>query len=265
MTCSNAIVVARKGTIAGADTWADIAAACARLAWLRTPAARVARDTFVAACSPMLDPIEIGRSHRSSGSATWVVNLHRHRWQDLAWLRWRQGRRPQCPLLLVSAWASETRLTPGRLPSRLEVQRDHGGPPCCWSCRGSSVARSPSTRWAAKRTSPPRSSRAAATTCWHSRAITKVCAAVNETFTAALEADVLADSGMSRHVTTETNRDVVHTAKRRGRRRLQVAARRRRLARLGYADRWCCDGHPSRSAASCADRCPHQPATETVP
>ena len=203
------VVVALCGTIAGADTWADIERfGNERLAWLRTflrlEAGIASHDTFgrvfalldpaglVACIQQWLDDVgrEIGKHIAIDGKTL------RGSFDKAA------GRNP---LHLVSAWASEARLTLGQIavdsksneitaiPLLLELLDLNGATVtidamgCQKEIAAQIVASGGDYVLALKGNHE------------------QLHDAVNETFTAALEADA-PPPGMHRHVTVETNR-----------------------------------------------------------
>ena len=210
------VVVALCGTIAGADSWTDIERfGNERLAWLRTflklENGIPSHDTFGRVFA-LLDPAEL-----VACVAQWLEDIGhdigKHIAIDGKTLRGSvdtaAGRNP---LHWSSAWATEARLTSARspsMPSRTRSRRFR----CCWNCSTSRAPPSPSTPWAARRRSPRRSSPAAATTCWRSKAITNICMKRwRRSSTAAAEADFQVP-GLRRHVTVETNRGRTGTSR----------------------------------------------------
>ncbi len=202
------IVVALCGTIAGPTIWADIERfGNDRLAWLRTflrlEGGVPSHDTFGRVFA-LLDPAELVACIQQ-----WLDDLGREIGKHIAidgkTLRGSGDKAAgRNPLHLVSAWASETRLTLGQvagsksneiiaIPLLLELLDLKGATVtidamgCQKEIAAKIVAGGGDYVLALKSNHE------------------KLHAAVNETFTAALEAD-MRPPGMSRHVTTETNR-----------------------------------------------------------
>jgi predicted transposase YbfD/YdcC len=203
------VVVALCGTIAGADTWADIERfGHDRLAWLRTflrlEGGIPSHDTFGRVFA-LLDPAELVTCIQR-----WLDDVGREIGKHIAidgkTLRGSGDKAAgRSPLHLVSAWASEARLTLGQvaidsksneitaIPLLLELL----------DLKGATVtidAMGCQKEIAAKIISAG-GDYVLALKGNHE----KLHEAVSEAFTAALEADVR-PRGMGRHVTTETNR-----------------------------------------------------------
>lgn len=203
------VVVALCGTIAGADSWADIERfGNNRLTWLRTflrlEGGIPSHDTFGRVFA-RLDPAELVACIQR-----WLDDVGREIGKHIA-IDGKTLRRSfdkaagRNPLHLVSAWACETRLTLGQvavdsksneitaIPLLLElldlkdaiVTIDAMG--CQKEIAGKIISRGGDYVLALKGNHE------------------KLHDAVNEMFTTALEADV-PPPGMSRHVTTQTNR-----------------------------------------------------------
>lgn len=203
------VVVALCGTIAGADTWADIERfGNDRLAWLRTflrlGGGVPSHDTFGRVFA-MLDPAEL-----VAGIQQWLDDLGREIGKHIAidgkTLRGSGDKAAgRNPLHLVSAWASETRLTLGQvavdsksneitaIPLLLELLDLKGATVtidamgCQKEIAAKIVAGGGDYVLALKGNQE------------------KLHQAVDAAFTMALEAHVR-PPGMCRHVTTETNR-----------------------------------------------------------
>ena len=202
-------MVALCGTLAGADSWADIERfGNDRLTWLRTflklEGGIPSHDTFGRVFA-MLDPAELMACIQQ-----WLEDLGREIGKHIAidgkTLRGSGDKAAQCnPLHLVSAWASEARLTLGQIavdsksneitaiPLLLELLDLKGATVtidamgCQKEIAAKIVAGSGDYVLALKGNHE------------------KLHAAVDEAFTAALEARVR-PAGMARHTTTETNR-----------------------------------------------------------
>ena len=203
------VVVALCGTLAGADSWADIERfGNDRLTWLRTflklEGGIPSHDTFGRVFA-MLDPAELMACIQQ-----WLEDLGREIGKHIAidgkTLRGSGDKAAQRnPLHLVSAWASEARLTLGQIavdsksneitaiPLLLELLDLKGATVtidamgCQKEIAAKIVAGSGDYVLALKGNHE------------------KLHAAVDEAFTAALEARVR-PAGMARHTTTETNR-----------------------------------------------------------
>ena len=203
------VVVALCGTIAGADTWADIERfGNDRLVWLRTflrlEGGIPSHDTFGRVFA-MLDPAEL-----VAGIQQWLDDLGREIGKHIAidgkTLRGSGDKAAgRNPLHLVSAWASETRLTLGQvavdsksneitaIPLLLELLDLKGATVtidamgCQKEIAAKIVAGGGDYVLALKGNQE------------------KLHQAVDAAFTTALEAHVR-PPGMCRHVTTETNR-----------------------------------------------------------
>jgi len=172
------VVTALCATIAGSDGWTDIERfGNERLAWLRTflklENGIPSHDTFGRVFA-RLDPAKLAACIEQ-----WFIDIGKELGKHIA-IDGKTLRRSfdkaagRNPLHLVSAvFVNVRRPKRGsrsdRSPSVLEAptispmkSRRYR---CCWNCSISRARRSPSTRWAAKRTSPRRSSTRAATTC----------------------------------------------------------------------------------------------------
>ena len=203
------VVVALCGTIAGADTWADIERfGNDRLDWLRTflklESGVPSHDTFGRVFA-MLDPAELMACVQQ-----WIDELGREIGKHIAidgkTLRGSGDKAAaRNPLHLVSAWASEARLTLGQIAVDSKSNEITAIPLLLelLDLKGATVtidAMGCQKEIAAKIVA------AAATMCWRLKAITRSCSpTVDEAFTAALEARVR-PAGMARHTTSETNR-----------------------------------------------------------
>ena len=204
------VVVALCGTIAGADSWADIERfGNERLDWLRTFLATGKRHSLARHVRPRVRAARSGRNgglHSASGWTRSAGEIGQHIAIDGKTLRGSfdtaAGRNP---LHLVSAWASEARLTLGQvavdsksneitaIPLLLELLDLKGATVtidamgCQKEIARKIVDRGGEYVLALKDNHPT------------------LHQAVGEEFTAALEADV-PPPGMRRHVTVETNR-----------------------------------------------------------
>lgn len=203
------VVVALCGTIAGADSWADIERfGKERLTWLRTFLPLVngvpSHDTFGRVFS-LLDPAQLVACIQQ-----WLDDVGRQIGQHIAidgkTLRGSfDTAAGKNPLHLVSAWACETRLTLGQvatdsksneitaIPLLLELLNVKGATVtidamgCQKEIAAKIVERGGDYLLALKDNHP------------------QLCAAASEAFTAALEADA-SPRELRRHVTVETNR-----------------------------------------------------------
>lgn len=177
------VVTALCATIAGSDSWMDMERfGNERLAWLRTflklENGIPSHDTFGRVFA-RLDPAKLAACIEQ-----WFIDIGKEIGKHIA-IDGKTLRRSfdkaadRNPLHLVSAVFIELRRPKrgsrsARSPSTISPMKSRRYR-CSWNCSISRARRSPSTRWAVKRTSRRRSSIAAATMCWRSKRIIRRC------------------------------------------------------------------------------------------